>query len=64
MPQAPMLPPEAMQQQQNAAAGINPANFLIAAAQMHNEGSLSMPSGPKEPLQTGKRPPRKLRILK
>lgn len=58
-----MLDPAQMQQAQ-ATGGVNPANFLIAAASMHNEGSLSAPEGPKEPLQTGKRPKAKLRILR
>jgi hypothetical protein len=42
MPQAPILPPDQMQQAQ-ASAGINPANFLIAAADMHGAGQLSSP---------------------
>lgn len=42
MPMAPGLPPDEMAKAQ-AGAGINPANFLIAAADMHNSGSLSAP---------------------
>lgn len=67
MPVAPMLPPEQMAQAQ-ATAGINPANFLIAAADMHGAGQLSMPV-PKgeDPLQSAySRSPgkKKIRIIK
>lgn len=42
MPTAPLLPPDQMAQAQ-VGAGLNPANFLIAAADMHNSGQLSAP---------------------
>lgn len=42
MPTAPLLPPDQMAQAQ-ASAGLNPANFLIAAADLHNSGKLSAP---------------------
>jgi hypothetical protein len=54
MPTAPLLPPEEMQKAQST-AGINPANFLIAAADMHNSGQLSAPQGPStDPLASAK----------
>jgi hypothetical protein len=58
-----MLPPDQMAQAQ-AANGINPANFLMAAADLHNSGQLSSPVPAGKPLQTGKRPPRKLKVIK
>jgi hypothetical protein len=67
MPTAPMLPPDEMAKAQ-ATAGINPINFLTAAATMHNEGSLSAPTGPKtDPLAAtkSKKPfQKKIRIIK
>lgn len=64
MPQAPMLPPDQMAAAQ-ANAGLNPVNFLIAAADMQNKGQLSAPQGQDVPLQTGsKRTKRKLQVLK
>jgi hypothetical protein len=36
MPQAPMLPPQMAQQQ-----AADPMNFLLAAADLHNQGQLS-----------------------
>lgn len=68
MPQAPSLPPEQMAAAQ-AGAGMNPANFLIAAAEMHGNGSLSapVPAGKDlvTPSQKGNRLAQKhLRILK
>ena len=68
MPMAPLLPPDQAAQQQ-ATGGLNPANFLIAAAEMHNNGSLSAPV-PKgkdlvTPSQKGNRLVQKhIRILK
>ena len=51
MPTAPLLPPDQMAQAQSS-AGLNPANFLIAAADMHNSGQLSSPDpGGQDPLQ-------------
>ena len=59
MPTAPMLPPE-MMAQSGAASPVNPANFLMAAADMSKSGQLpdaakgrSIPSGISKPLQTG-----------
>lgn len=67
MPTAPTLSPEAMAQA-GAGAPTNPMNFLVAAADMHNSGSLSMPSGPSEdPLASAKskRPfGKKIRMVK
>lgn len=64
MPQAPMLPPDQMAQAQST-AGLNPANFLMAAAEMHQQGQLSapVPKG-RDPAQFSKRAPRKLKVLK
>jgi hypothetical protein len=68
MPQAPMLPPEQMASAQ-ANAGINPVNFLIAAADMHGQGQLSqkLPQG-QDPLKlaetTRPKAPRRMRVVK
>jgi hypothetical protein len=40
-----MLSPEDMAKAQST-GGINPALFLTAAADLHNSGQLSQPSGP------------------
>ena len=67
MPTAPLLPQDEMTKAQ-ATAGIDPANFLIAAADMHGSGQLSMPTDKgKDPLAAAKsRKPfqKKLRIIK
>lgn len=72
MPTAPMLPPE-MMARSGAASPVNPANFLMAAADMSKSRQLpdaakgrSMPSGINKPLQTGKPLGRraKLQVLK
>jgi len=70
MPQAPMLPPE-MMQKSGAASPVNPANFLMAAAEMSKSGALpdaakgrSMPSGVATTLASGKRGKGKLQVLK
>lgn len=67
MPTAPTLSPEALAQS-GAAAPTNPMNFLVAAADLHNSGSLSMPTGPHDdPLGSAKssRPSgKKIRIVK
>lgn len=64
---APSLSPEAMAQS-GVGAPTNPMNFLIAAADAHNSGSLSMPAGGSEdPLASTKsRKPfgKKIRIVK
>jgi hypothetical protein len=59
-----------LMQQQQSAAGINPMNFLIAAAQMHSAGQLS-DAQPSAPVPKGKalgvashRAPRRLKVLK
>jgi len=65
MPTAPILPPDQMQAAQSAGqmGGVSPANFLMAAADLHSSGALSAPSGPKDsPL--AKRPVRKLKVIK
>lgn len=38
----------------STSGGLNPANFLIAAAEMHNSGQLSSPVPAGKDLQTGK----------
>lgn len=43
MPMAPQLSPEQALASQSAASGPNAANFLIAAADMHNSGQLADP---------------------
>lgn len=67
MPTAPALPPDEMAKAQ-ASTGINPVNFLMAAASMHNAGQLSSPTGPStDPLSSAKskRPfQKKLKIIK
>jgi hypothetical protein len=45
MPTAPLLPTDDMAKAQ-ASAGLNPVNYLIAAADMHASGQLTQPSGP------------------
>lgn len=64
MPQVPALPPDQLAQAQST-AGLNPANFLIAAADLHNSGQLSapVPEGKSLPV-TAKRSPRKLKVIK
>jgi len=68
MPQVPMLPPDQMAQAQ---AGVSPAHFLMAAAEMSKNGQLAdqqqssvVPKG--KPLQTGhtRRSTRPLRMVK
>jgi hypothetical protein len=64
MPQVPLLPPDQLAQAQ-ATGGLSPANFLMAAADLHNSGQLSAPVPAGKPLQTGpKRQPRKLKVIK
>lgn len=64
MPQAPLLPPDQMAQAQ-ASAGLNPANFLIAAADLKNSGQLSAPVPAGQPLaQPARRPKRRLPDIK
>ena len=72
MPQAPMLPPE-MMARSGAASPVDPANFLMAAADMSKSGSLpdaakgrSIPPGLAPRMQTGHPRSRraKLQVLK
>ena len=59
-----MLPPEQMAQAAQG-GGMNPVNFLIAAADMHGQGQLSAPAGLKPNLgSAAKRPTRRLPDLK
>jgi hypothetical protein len=60
-----MLPPDEMAKAQ-ASAGINPAQFLIAAADMHGAGQLSapVPQGQDPLARAGKRPAKKLKVIK
>ena len=53
MPMAPGIPVDPTAQASQG-AGLNPANFLIAAAEMHNSGQLSSPDPAGKALQTGK----------
>jgi hypothetical protein len=64
MPIAPNLPPDQMAKAQ-ANAGVNPVNFLIAAADMHNSGQLSapVPKGKDLP-STMRRNPKRLQMVK
>jgi len=59
MPTAPTLPPE-MMAKSGAASPVNPANFLMAAADMSKSGQLpdaargrSIPAGINKSMQTG-----------
>ena len=65
MPQAPMLPPDELAKAQTG-AGIDPQNFLLAAADLHQQGALSSPVPAGVPLQTGKSRGRrgKLKVMK
>jgi hypothetical protein len=65
MPTAPLLPADDMAKAQ-ASAGLNPTNFLIAAADMHASGQLTQPSGPHtDPLARASKQPRKrMQIVK
>jgi len=65
MPQAPMLPPDELAKAQTG-AGIDPQNFLLAAADLHQQGDLSSPAPAGVPLQTGKRPrgSKHMRVMK
>ncbi len=60
MPQAPQLPPGLT----GATPQVDPMNFLLAAAEAHQSGALpsDVPTG--QPLQTGKAPRRKIRVIK
>jgi hypothetical protein len=67
MPTAPTLPPEEMAKVAGGPAGLNPANFLIAAADMHDSGQLSMPKGPSQTMPSLSKHgggPKKLKVLK
>lgn len=70
MPKAPELPPEVMAKL-GMGKGINPANFLMAAAEADKTGGLteaaagrSIPSSGGKALQTGKRRKGPMRVLK
>ena len=64
--QAPTVDPAQAQMQQATGGGLNPANFLIAAAQMHAEGSLASPKGDTTSPLPNKTPRRdkRIRIIK
>ena len=65
MPKAPILTPDQIQSQAQSAQGINPTNFLIAAADMAKSGNLAQPPGSKLPTPgSHKRPQRQLKVLK
>jgi len=56
-----MLPPDELAKAQ-AGAGIDPQNFLLAAADLHQQGDLSSPVPAGVPLQTGKSRARRSRL--
>jgi hypothetical protein len=66
MPQAPNLPPNALAAS-GATQGLSPQNFLLAAADLHQQGQLTspVPAGADllEPALRGK-PRRKLKVIK
>jgi hypothetical protein len=63
MPMAPAAPP--LDPSTDANAGLNPVNFLMAAADLHKSGQLSAPVPTGTPLQTGKRASRKpIKVIK
>jgi len=66
MPQAPMLPPDQMQAATSSAqmGGVSPEHFLMAAADLHQQGALSAPVPQGVALQTGKTSRRKLKVIK
>jgi len=45
-------------------AGLDPANFLIAAADMHNSGQLSAPVPQGKDLLARSKPGKKIRVVK
>lgn len=57
MPTVPRLPADMLR---NSGSGLptDPANFLLAAADLHSSGELSAPVPTGKTLQTGKRPSR------
>jgi hypothetical protein len=59
MPQAPIVPQDQQMQQ-----AIDPKNFLVAAADLAQNGQLSSPVPAGTPLQTGKARRDKLKVLK
>ena len=68
MPTAPMLPPDQMPSAPvgQQMGGVSPAHYLMAAADLHQSGSLSSPVPAGVPLQTGKMPKgaKKLRVVR
>ena len=58
MPQAPMLPPDVMAQQGAATGGVSPAQFLIAAADLHAQGALPSQNDSSVGPKLGKKNPR------
>lgn len=63
MPTVPALPQDAQSQMSQA---IDPQNFLIAAADLHQQGALSSPMPRGTPLGTGKpaRGSKRIRVIK
>jgi hypothetical protein len=57
MPTAPLIP-----QEDQMSSAVNPQNFLVAAADLHQQGALSSPVPAGTPLQTGKVPKGSKRI--
>lgn len=54
MPTVPNLPPEKLGSASANGLPTDPANFLLAAADLHQSGELSSPVPAGHPLQTGK----------
>lgn len=64
MPQAPNLPPDQMAAAQSN-AGMNPVNFLIAAADMQKSGKLSAPVPTGKALQqSSKKSAKNIQVVK
>lgn len=71
MPTVPNLPPQLLGNATASPASpltpaADPANYLLAAADLHQSGQLSAPVPTGHPLQTGKKPGRrsKLEVVK
>ena len=68
MPQAPLLPPDQMGAQAQATGGISPAQFLIAAADLHGQGALpsqnDSQTGPARIGQKNMRANKRLKVVK
>ncbi len=55
MPTVPSLPPDKLGSAGPQGLPTDPSNFLLAAADLHQQGQLSAPTGPTTPVpQSGK----------